>query len=295
MRVATVAINGNDIDGNDDAPISGKCLKKGKQPTGTSSSQSKRTYILANPFDLSGKTAVITGAAGGIGAAISKTLAEAGAHVLVADVNKAGAEHLALEIGEAGQAVAVDVTDEASVDAMFTSAKAAFGGVDIFVASAGISDTGTIFETTLDEWNRVLAVNLTGNFLCTRAAARIMRKQGRGGRLIVIGSPTGHRGALRGHVAYASSKGGSFSLVKTLARTLSGDRITVNVVTPGQTDTALLWKTNPREAIAEIVKAVPLGLASVTDVAGGVLYLASDAACHITGTSLDIDGGGVMR
>jgi len=250
---------------------------------------------MANPFDLSGKVAVITGAAGGIGAAISRALAEAGASVIVADVNQSGAEQLAGEIGSAGRAIAVDVTDEASVEAMFTSAKEAFGGVDIFVASAGISDTGTVVETSLDEWNRVLAVNLTGNFLCTRAAARMMRKQGRGGRLIVIGSPTGHRGALRGHVAYASSKGGSFSMVKTLARTLAVDRITVNVVSPGQTDTELLWTTNPREAIAEIVKSVPLGLASTTDVAGGVLYLASDAACHVTGTSLDIDGGGVMR
>lgn len=250
---------------------------------------------MTHPFDLTNKTMVVTGAAGGIGAAIATDCAGAGANVVVADLDFEGAKSVAQSIGGAAYPVGVDVTDEVSVEDMFAAARDHFGGVDVFVASAGISDTGTIFETSVEDWHRVLAVNLTGNFLCARVASRHMRDQGRGGRLIFIGSPTGHRGALRGHVAYASSKGGTFSLAKTLARTLAEYRITANVITPGQTDTELLWRTNPREAIDEIVKSVPLGLGRTSDVSGGVMYLASDAASHVTGISLDIDGGGVMR
>lgn len=247
---------------------------------------------MTNLFDLTGKVAIVTGAAGGIGAAIAANLAGAGAKVLVADIDGSSADRVANEIGAAAMPARIDVTDPESVEAAFKRAHDAFGGIDILVCSAGISDTGTIFETPVEDWHKIIGVNLTGNFLCAKVAARYMRSAGRGGRLIFIGSPTGHRGALRGHVAYASSKGGTFAMAKTIARTLAEDGITSNVITPGQTDTELLWRTNPRDAIAEIMKTVPLGLAQPSDVAAGALYLASDAAGHVTGISLDIDGGG---
>lgn len=245
---------------------------------------------------LDGKLALVTGGGGGIGGAIAEAFAQAGAVVMVADIDRDAAEAIASRIRDGGgraHAVAVDVTDEASVADLFARA-AGHGPLDILLTSAGLSDKEDIFHTDLAEWRRILDVNLTGTFLCAKQAAVVMRDQGRG-RMIFIGSPTGFRGALRGHVAYAASKGGQFSMAKTLARTLAPYRVTVNVLTPGQTDTPLLWRTNPKEAMDKIVAAVPLGLAQPSDVAAGAVFLASDEAGHITGISLDIDGGGVMR
>jgi NAD(P)-dependent dehydrogenase (short-subunit alcohol dehydrogenase family) len=245
-------------------------------------------------FRVDGKIALVTGGAGGIGGAIVRELAAAGAKVVIADTNLAAAERLAAEIGDGAVAIAVDLLDEASIAHLFSEIRLRFEGIDIFVASAGRSDTGDIFSLTPAEWHEIIGVNLTATFLCAKHAAGMMRERG-AGRMIFIGSPTGHRGALRGHAAYSASKGGLFSLAKTLARTLAPHKVTVNLVSPGQTDTELLWKTNPREAIEKILVDVPLGLAKPSDVAAGVLFLASPAGGHITGTSLDIDGGGVMR
>ena len=249
-------------------------------------------------IDVSGKVAVITGSGGGIGAAIAETYTKAGAQVVVADLDTDAAARTVKRLnGNGGKAESyhVDVTDSSSVDRLFDHCIEAHGGVDIFVASAGLSDKFDIFQLELEEWRRVLDINLTGSFLCSKRAVMSMRERGRGGRIILIGSPTAFRGALRGHVAYAASKGGSVAFAKTLARTVAKDKVTVNVITPGQTDTELLWETNPREAIDKIMETVPLGLAQPSDIALGALYLASDGASHVTGISLDIDGGGVMR
>ena len=249
-------------------------------------------------IDLSGKVAVITGSGGGIGAAIAETYTKAGAQVVVADLDTDAAARTVKRLnGNGGKAESyhVDVIDSSSVDRLFDHCIEAHGGVDIFVASAGLSDKFDIFQLELEEWRRVLDINLTGSFLCSKRAVMSMRERGRGGRIILIGSPTAFRGALRGHVAYAASKGGSVAFAKTLARTVAKDKVTVNVITPGQTDTELLWETNPREAIDKIMETVPLGLAQPSDIALGALYLASDGASHVTGISLDIDGGGVMR
>ena len=185
-------------------------------------------------IDLGGKVAVITG--GGNGANCGRICPGRGA-VVVADVNADAAARVVERITDANghaDGQQVDVTDPASVDRLFDQCIDSYGGVDIFVASAGRSDKYDIFQLELEEWRNILDINLTGIFLCAKRAVQSMRDNGRGGR-ILIGSPP-LRGALRGHVAYAASKGGLFAFAKSLVGR-SPDKVTVNVITPGQTDT----------------------------------------------------------
>ncbi|TAD89839.1 MAG: SDR family oxidoreductase [Alphaproteobacteria bacterium] len=245
-------------------------------------------------FDLTGKRALITGAARGIGAGAARALAEAGAAVMLTDILGDRLLETAASIPGATSHPA-DITDEAAVDALVAHHCAQLGGLDILVCSAGIAVPQTIDQTSLETWNRVLQVNLTGTFLACRAAVAAMRTQGHGGRIILLGSVVGHQGALLGHVAYAATKGGVHAFAKALARSTAADRITVNVVAPGLTDTEMLRGAHPPEEIAEISSRIPLGLAQADDVAAAVVYLASDAARQITGAVLDINGGMLMR
>lgn len=257
---------------------------------------------MAADFRLDGRIAIVTGAGRGIGAAVAQGLAEAGARVVLADLAgdrvRAVAERLAAD-GLAATPAEVDVTDPASVTALVEGTAAAHGGLDILVCSAGITAPLTIDRTPLDVWNQVLAVNLTGTFLCCQAAAAAMRAGGRagrpGGRIVLLGSIVGHQGALMGHVAYAATKGGVHAFAKSLARTLAPDRITVNVLAPGQTDTEMLRGAHPPHEVAELAARIPLGLASVEDMAAAAVFLASDAAKHLTGVVLDVNGGLLMR
>ncbi len=245
-------------------------------------------------FDLSGRAVIVTGAARGIGAAAAEALTAAGARVLLADSN--GSRVAERAAGLAGAVAAtVDVTNPADMTRMADQALAAFGRIDILVCSAGVTAPLVIEDTTLEDWNRVLAVNLTGTFLACQAAVAAMRRQGQGGRIVLIGSQVSHQGALMGHVAYAATKGGVVAFAKTLARSTAADRITVNVVAPGLTDTEMLRGAHPPEEIASIAARIPLGLGSVEDIAAAIVYLASDAARHITGATIDINGGMVMR
>jgi len=240
----------------------------------------------------------VTGAGAGIGAATTKTLAAAGATLVVNDIVPSRAEHVAEAIGEGGHsgvAIAADIADPEGVRHMFDSAIAHMGGLDILVCNAGITAPKTIFETPLDLWDQVLRTNLTGGFLCAGRALDQMRTQATGGRIIFVGSVVGHQGALMGHAAYAASKAGVHGLAKTLARTAAPLGVTVNVVAPGVTDTEMLHGAHDDAELAAIAKSIPLGIASVDDTAAAIVYLASAAGRHLTGATIDVNGGMLMR
>jgi 3-oxoacyl-[acyl-carrier protein] reductase len=257
---------------------------------------------MALDFRLDRRVAIVTGAGRGIGAAVAEALAAAGAVVIAADLAEERVRSVAAGLAAKGLSVSpavVDVTDASSVAALVDAAVSAHGGLDILVCSAGITAPVPIDRTPLETWDRVLAVNLTGTFLCCQSAAAAMRAGGRagraGGRILLLGSIVGHQGALLGHVAYAATKGGVHAFAKALARTLAPDRITVNVIAPGLTDTQMLRDAHPPEEIAAIAARIPLGLGAVDDVAAAAVFLASDAARHMTGVVLDVNGGMLMR
>jgi 3-oxoacyl-[acyl-carrier protein] reductase len=248
---------------------------------------------------LSGQTALVTGAAGGIGCAVALTLARAGANIAINHFETPGAaEALADDIRRLGRralVVAADVGDESAVAGMFRAIDEAFGRLDILIANAGITRPLDIFDTSLADWNEVLRTNLTGTFLTAKEAMIRMREAGQGA-IIIMGSVVGHQGALKGHVAYGATKAGLHGMAKTLARTGAPLGIRVNAVAPGIVDTDLLINTHGAAGIVELKARVPLGeLASVEDVAEAALYLVGPAGRHITGTVLDVNGGMLMR
>ncbi len=243
--------------------------------------------------------ALVTGAAGGIGRATTLALARVGYDICLNHrATLLAADEVAETVRALGRQALVidaDVGDEAAVAAMFTSLDMRFGRIDLLVNNAGIACAEDIFETSLASWNEVMRTNLTGAFLCARAAMARMRTQG-SGCIIQMSSVVAHQGALRGHVHYGASKAGLIGLTKSLARTAAPLGIRVNAVAPGIVDTDMLRATHGDGGIADLKSRVPLGtLATPDDVAAAVVYLASDAARHITGTVLDVNGGMLMR
>lgn len=245
------------------------------------------------------RVAVVTGGGSGLGQAISIGLAEAGHRVAVLDVNAEAAEKVAADLrAQGGQAIGVrvDVSDEAAVAAAFTAVREAFGPVEIIVTSAAIAGFTRFDKITLDEWNRYLAVNLTGTFLCLRAALADMVAAG-WGRIVTISSAAGQQGApSQGH--YSATKGGVIALTKTLARDYAAIGITANTVPPFVIDSPMLreqqaaGKLPPSEYLT---KAIPAGrLGAGEDVAALCTFLASDAAGYINGQVIGVNGGAVL-
>lgn len=250
-------------------------------------------------FRLDGKVALVTGAARGLGAGIAVALAKAGCQaVVVNDMTLTPEASRTLESieaeGGAGRFAAADVRDESAVESMFTEIDAEFGRLDILVSNAGITRREDIFETSLANWREVLDTHLTGFFLCARAAMFRMREQ-RSGRIIVNSSVTAWRGAIRGFVHYTAAKAGQIGLVHTLARTAAPFGITVNALAPGVIETEMLREAHGEAGIREVAKEIPLGLGTIEDVASAAVFLASDEAKHITGATLDVNGGFYFR
>jgi 3-oxoacyl-[acyl-carrier protein] reductase len=242
--------------------------------------------------DLSGRVAIVTGAARGLGRLIAETFAASGAKVMCIDVNTDVLDATVAAIraaGGAAEAFACDVTDSSRVNEVVDDLVKRHGRLDILVNNAGITRDGMLVRMKDDQWDSVLAINLRGTFLFTRAAARPMMK-GRGGRIINMASVSGLMGNA-GQANYSASKAGVIGLTRTVAMELAGRDITVNAVAPGFIETDMTAKLG-EEIIASVKQRIPLKrMGQPLDIADAVLFLASDAAGYITGQVLTVDGG----
>ncbi len=241
-------------------------------------------------FDLSGQTAIVTGAAEGIGEAVAARLARAGATVAVADRNEAGAWTAAGKIGAGAIAVALEVTDRNSVERMVQTILARTGRIDILVNNAGIGGRAApLWEQTDEHWNDCLAVNLTGVFYCCRAVIQHMRTR-RYGRIVNVASIAGKEGNPN-MTAYSASKAGVIAFTKSLAKEVAPEGICVNSITPAVIRTRILDQLTPAQ-IDYMVQRIPMGrTGSVEEVAALIHFLASPDCSFVTGACYDISGG----
>lgn len=253
------------------------------------------------------KTVVITGASRGIGAAIAKRFAREGAN-LVVSANEESVHVVADQInGDGGRAISFvgDVTDKASVVALYDTAEEAFGSVDVSIQNAGVITIARIENMTEAEWDKVMAVNTKGVFLCAQEAIARMRKHKRGGRIINTASGQAREGFIY-TPHYAASKMGVVGITQSLAKEVATENITVNAFCPGIIETDM-WAYNdeawgkllgdfaPGELMKEWVEGIPMKRAGTgEDVAGLVAFLASDDATYITGQTINVDGGLIM-
>jgi len=248
-------------------------------------------------FDLSGKVAIVTGARRGIGKGIALALAQAGADVVVSDINLEDCQKVVEEIeglGRRGLAVKCDVTQKLEVDGMIQKTVEEFGKVDILVNNAGIVEFKPFLELTEEDWDKVLAVNLKGYFLCAQAAAREMVKQ-KWGRIINIASiASGQVGVGFPQIAhYCASKGGIVALTEALALELSPLGINVNAIGPGVIETDMTKGMLSDEKTKQgILLRTPKGrVGQPRDIGAAAVFLASDEADYVTGATLFVDGG----
>ena len=243
-------------------------------------------------FDLTGKTALVTGATGGIGAEIARALHGAGAHVVLSGTRESVLADLATELGGRTSIVPANLSDSAAVDGLIGLAEAAAGQVDILVANAGITRDGLLLRMKDDDWEQVLKVNLESYFRLSRSALRGMMKR-RFGRIIGITSVVGVMGN-PGQANYAASKAGMIGFSKSLAQEVATRGVTVNCVAPGFIESPMTDALNEAQK-AQILTNIPTGrLGSGGDVAAACVYLASDEAAYMTGQTLHVNGGMAM-
>jgi 3-oxoacyl-[acyl-carrier protein] reductase len=246
----------------------------------------------ADLFRLDGKTALVTGASGGIGAAIARTLHGLGATVMLSGTREAALAALAAELGERSHVQAADLADPKAAEALIVGAEAAMGKVDILVNNAGLTRDGLTLRMSDEAWAQVLDVDLAAPFRLSRAALKFMMRR-RAGRIINIGSIVGSTGN-PGQANYASAKAGLIGLTKALAQEVASRNITINLVAPGFIETAMTDALT-EEQRAALASKIPLGrLGQPADVAAAVAYLASDAAGWVTGSVLHVNGGMAM-
>ena len=244
-------------------------------------------------FNLTGKTALVTGATGGIGAQIARALHAQGAFVVLSGTREAVLEERAAELGGRCAAVAANLSDPASVDGLVDAAEAAAGApIDILVANAGITKDGLLLRMKDDDWAEVLRVNLESYFRLSRSAIRGMMKR-RAGRIIGITSIVGVMGN-PGQANYAASKAGMIGFSKALAQEVATRGITVNCVAPGFIESPMTDALNDAQK-AQILSTIPAArLGQGSDVAAACVYLASDEAAYVTGQTLHVNGGMAM-
>jgi 3-oxoacyl-[acyl-carrier protein] reductase len=247
---------------------------------------------VATTIDLSGRTAFVTGSTRGIGLAIARALYQAGAKVSVVGRDPERARSVAAGLGDRAAGVACDVADSTQVAAALSAAEAALGPVDILVNNAGLTRDNILLRLTDEDWDAVLGANLKGAFHTTRAVIKGMMKR-RAGRIINITSVVGLTGN-KGQANYAASKAGLIGFTKSVAKEYASRNILVNCIAPGFIETDMTASL-PDEARASLLEEIALGrLGRPEDVAGTVLFLASDLASYITGQVLVVDGGMVI-
>lgn len=253
--------------------------------------------------NLDGKTVVVTGGGGGIGGATCRRFAAEGARVAVFDMNLEAAERVAQGIRAAGgvaQAFQCNITDRAEVDAAVAATEAALGPIDVLVNNAGWDVFKPFTKTVPAEWDQLIAINLTGALHMHHAVLPLMVAAGKGGRVVNIASDAARVGS-SGEAVYAACKGGLVAFSKTIAREHARHGITVNVVCPGPTDTALFadYKQgagNPEKLEEAFRRAIPLGrIGQPQDLPGAILFFASDDAAYVTGQVMSVSGGLTMN
>jgi len=243
-------------------------------------------------FSLEGKTALVTGATGGIGGAIARALHGQGAHVVLSGTREEVLRGLAGELGERASVAAANLSDSDAVDALVGQAEAAAGPLDILVANAGITRDGLLLRMKDDDWRTVIQVNLESYFRLSRAALRGMMKR-RAGRIIGITSVVGVTGNA-GQANYAASKAGMIGFTKALAQEVASRGVTANCVAPGFIASPMTEALNEQQREA-ILRNIPAGrLGSGDEIAAAVAYLASDQAAYVTGQTLHVNGGMAM-
>jgi 3-oxoacyl-[acyl-carrier protein] reductase len=243
-------------------------------------------------FDLTGRKALVTGATGGLGGAIARALHAQGATVALSGTRRAALDELAGALGERVHIVEANLADKDAVEALVPAAEAAMGGLDILVNNAGVTRDNLFLRMKDEEWDTVIAVNLTAAFRLSRAAVKGMMRR-RYGRIVNIGSVVGSTGN-PGQGNYAASKAGLIGMTKALAAEVASRSITVNCVAPGFIETDMTRSLAEAQSAALLAQ-IPLGrLGQASEVAHAVAFLASPEASYITGTELHVNGGMLM-
>lgn len=247
--------------------------------------------------EIEDKVAIVTGASRGIGRAISDRLAEAGAKVVLADLDISSVRSIVSEKEAQSKEILaqeVDVTDRQSVKNLVETTLRNFGQLDILVNNAGIMFRTRVMDVSPEEWEKVLRVNLTGPFLCTRAVLPVM-KEHHFGRIVNISSSAGRSVSTLGGVHYTASKAGLLGLTRAVAKEVAAFGITVNAVCPGLIDTEMVRKTTTDNELHDFINSFPISrIGSPEEIGDLVVFLCSEKASYITGASIDVNGGDLM-
>ena len=250
------------------------------------------TSVKKHPFDLNGRVALVTGGNSGIGLALALGLRDAGATVAIAARRAARNTEALAQLGAGHAAFEMDVTDEATIERTVAGVVERFGRIDVLINNAGAAKAASVLEQSLEEWNQVLATDLTGPMLCTKHVARVMKRQGRG-RIINIASVYGLTAASKGRlISYVAAKHGLIGLTRVNAVELAPLGIRVNSIAPGWIFTEMNNSSRGTPFEQAVVRRTPMGRWGGTEeLVGACVYLASDASGFVTGSCLTVDGG----